>query len=252
MKRRVFTDSIQKLGDFANGLGLCLSESQLEQFARYAALIQEWNQKFNLTAITDEAEIVALHFADALTVAPVLLRERARCETPPTFMDVGTGAGFPGIPLKIALPEWRVWLVDSTAKKLRFCEAVVQALALREVYALHARAEELALRPEHREQYPVVVARAVAPLPTLVEYLLPLTRLGGLCIAMKGRQAEQEVNEAAYAIEVLGGVVEALQLTALPQREESRALVLIRKLRPTPRQYPRAGGAPRNRPLKPR
>ncbi len=242
-------DSIQKLSTFAAHLGLSLAPHQLEQFARYAALIQAWNKKFNLTAIVEEEAIFSLHFADSLTVAPLLVQERMRFSEPPTLMDIGTGAGLPGIPLKIALPEWHVWLVDSTAKKVQFCKTAIEALGLHDTHALHARAEELARRPEHREQYHVVVARAVAPLPTLVEYLLPLTRLGGVCIAMKGRQAQEEVEAAQRAIEVLGGVLEQLQPVALPERDDRRALVIIRKQRATPEAYPRLGSAPRNRPI---
>ncbi|MCS6774639.1 MAG: 16S rRNA (guanine(527)-N(7))-methyltransferase RsmG [Anaerolineae bacterium] len=228
--------------------GLQLSDAALRQLAQHAAMVQIWNQRFNLTALTQPQDIVALHFMDSLTALPVLQEEQARFEQVLQVIDVGTGAGFPGIPLKVALPSLRLWLLDGTAKKVRFCAAVIKALGLREVWAIHGRAEELA-RTARREQFDVAIARAVAPLPTLVEYLLPLIRVGGLCIAMKGSEAQLELEQAQRAIGVLGGAPEAVRPVQLPDRADRRALVLIRKQRPTPPTYPRPAGAPRRSPL---
>jgi 16S rRNA (guanine527-N7)-methyltransferase len=232
----------------ARAVDVVLDAQQAAAFVRFAQLLVEWNQRFNLTALTDDASILALHFADSLTLAPVLRDVMQRTPTP-ALIDVGTGGGFPGIPLKIALPGLRVTLMDSTAKKVQFCDEVIRALNLKGIRARHGRAEEAAHQPEHREQYDVVTARAVAPLPTLAEYLLPFARPGGVCIAMKGSDAQAEADQAAGAIDKLGGGPPLVESTRLPGRDDRRALIVIAKLRPTPRLYPRQGGAPRKTPL---
>jgi 16S rRNA (guanine527-N7)-methyltransferase len=164
-------------------------------------------------------------------------------------LDVGSGAGLPGIPLKIARPELVVTLMDSTGKKVTFCETVIEELKLTGIRAVKGRAEEAAHQYEHREQYAVVVARALAPLPTLVEYLLPFARVGGLCIAMKGSDAQDEAGKAAKAIRTLGGELERIEPVVLPGVSDQRALVIIRKARPSPAMYPRQAGKPRSAPL---
>lgn len=228
---------------------MSLPERAIAQLAHHAALLQVWNRRFNLTALEQPRDIVSLHFMDSLTVLPVLQEEQAQRGRALDVIDVGTGAGFPGIPLKVALPALRLWLLDGTAKKVHFCEIVIEGLKLRDAWAIHGRAEELA-RTDRRERFDVALARAVAPLPTLVEYLLPLVRVGGLCVAMKGSDALAEAEQAQRAIQVLGGELEAVRPVRLPDRPDQRALVLIRKRRPTPSIYPRAAGAPRKSPLR--
>ena len=173
----------------SRAIGVELTEGQTQQFVRYAELLIEWNQKFILTAITNIEGIATKHFADSLTLVPVLngliadLQQNHQFEVQ-QMLDLGTGAGFPGLPIKIVLPNLKVTLRDSTGKKVMFCQTVIDDLKLSGIRALNGRAEEAAHDPLHREKYDLVVARAVAPLVTLVEYLLPFVRVGGLCVAM--------------------------------------------------------------------
>lgn len=233
----------------AQSIGVVLEPHQAGMFKRYRDLLVEWNQRFNLTALTDDASILALHFLDSLTVVPLIASLQHQQPAPLNVLDVGTGAGFPGLPLKIALPRLRVTLMDSTAKKVHFCNEVIRALGLADISAVHGRAEEAGHQPAHRERYDVVVARAVAPMPTLAEYLLPLTRVGGTCIAMKGSDAQAEAERAAGAIAKLGGGPAKVVPVGLPGRDDKRALIVIDKQRATPKLYPRRGGAPRKSPL---
>lgn len=233
----------------AQAVGVELDAGQAQAFVRYRDLLIEWNARFNLTALTDDASILWLHFADSLSLAPVIARMQARSAQPLALIDVGTGGGFPGLPLMIALPDLRVTLMDSTAKKVAFCAEVIRALGLSSARAMHGRAEEAAHQPTHRERYDVVTARAVAPMPTLAEYLLPFARVGGACIAMKGSDADAEAAQAGRAIAALGGAPARVVEVRLPGREERRALIMVDKLKPTPKQYPRQAGAPRKAPL---
>lgn len=237
------TITLTQLQEAARAVGAALTDAQAEQLVRYRDLLLEWNARFNLTAITDDESIVARHFADSLSVLPVLSAGAL------TLLDVGTGAGLPGIPLKIARPDLRVTLMDGTGKKVAFCQAVIDNLRLTGIRALHGRAEEAAHQREHRERYDAVVARALAPMRTLLEYLLPFTSVGGCCIAMKGSDAQIETEQAAHAIGVLGGELARVQAVTLPNLPDQRALVVIRKSRNTPRLYPRQAGKPRTAPL---
>jgi 16S rRNA (guanine527-N7)-methyltransferase len=232
----------------AQAVSVALSPQQSDALLTYRNLLVEWNARFNLTALTDDASILSLHFADSLTLVPMI--RALGSEAAATLLDVGTGGGFPGIPLKIALPRLTVTVMDGTTKKVQFCTEVIRTLKLNNATALHGRAEEAAHQPAHREYYDLVVARAVAPMPTLVEYLLPFAKVGGHVIAMKGSDARAETEQATQAIQTLGGTVEQIEDAALPGRADKRALILIRKVRPTPKLYPRQGGAPRNNPLK--
>lgn len=241
----------QLIDEASHAVGVELTELQIQQFTRYAELLMEWNQKFNLTAIANPEGIATKHFADSLTLVPVLTRLAAEHAEPITsVLDLGTGAGFPGLPLKIALPNLHVTLMDSTGKKVLFCQTVIDTLKLSDIRALNGRAEEAAHSPQHRERYDLVVARAVAPLATLVEYLLPFVRVGGLCIAMKGSDAEAELSQAQGAVAKLGGAVLALHTIQLPSTQDKRAFIAIQKNSSTKTQYPRQGGAPRNKPLR--
>lgn len=226
-------------------LGLRLTQRQREAFSRYESLLLEWNQRVNLTAIRNPEMIRIKHFLDSLTcllVMPEINSQR--------IVDVGTGAGFPGLPLKIVCPSLSLTLVESVGKKAAFCKVVVEELGLSSVTILNQRAEEVAHLTTHREHYDWAVARAVANLPTLVEYLLPLVRVGGAALAMKGETAPAEVHQAERAIQILGGRVRKLIPIHLPQVAEERYLVVIDKVAATPPSYPRKSGIPEKRPLR--
>ncbi|NUM48883.1 MAG: 16S rRNA (guanine(527)-N(7))-methyltransferase RsmG [Anaerolineales bacterium] len=223
--------------------GLGLTPTQQRAFVQYANLLQTWNQKFNLTAIRDPDEIWHKHFLDSLTCL------RAMRGTPlQRVIDVGTGAGFPGLVLKIACPEIHLTLVEAVAKKAAFCAEVVHTLGLDHVEIQTARAEALAQAPAHREQYDWAVARAVAPLSVLAEYLLPFVKVGGKMLAQKGQESAQEVKQAENALSTLGGELEQVLPVPLPGGE-AHTLIVIAKVRPTPDRFPRRVGIPAKRPL---
>jgi len=228
---------------YAHALGVGLDDRQLAQFQEYLALLREWNRRFNLTALTEPRAIVFKHFLDSLTLTRVVDWERQR-----SLIDVGSGAGFPGVPLAIAFPHLEVLLLDSQAKRVRFCARVAAALGLERVQTLHARAEEAAHDPRWRERFDVAAARAVAELPILVEWCLPFVRVGGVFVAMKGPKVDPEVAAAQRAIERLGGGSPRIDRFPLPGTDVERALVVVPKCGSTPPAYPRRGGA-RKRPL---
>ncbi len=223
--------------------GIALTPSQSEAFHLYEKLLLEWNQKFNLTAITDPHDIRLKHFYDSLTCLKMIP------EGPAYIIDIGCGAGFPGIPLKILRPNLRLVLVDSVGKKADFCSEVVKRLNLSDVTVLHDRAEDQGQDSAHREKYDWAIARAVAPLPVLAEYLLPLARVGGNMLAQKGSNVKTEIAQAANAIALLGGELVAVDEFELPVIKEKRALLQIRKYKATPPQYPRKAGLPSKKPL---
>ena len=222
--------------------GLRLGEAQLDLLRRYALELLRWNQQVNLTRITDPRDIVIRHFLDSLACAQAFDRP------PVSLLDVGTGAGLPGIPLKIVWPEAEVTLSDSIGKKTAFLEHVVGVLGLQNVRVVTARAEALGRDRSHREAYEGVVARAVASLAVLSEYCLPLCRVGGRFVAPKGGAGAEEATEAQRAIGQLGGKLGDIIPVTLPG-VEPRTLVIVEKLRPTPTQFPRAAGIPSKRPL---
>jgi len=226
----------------AHAWGLRLDQRQIEQFARYSAELRTWNTRVNLTAITDEEGIVARHFLDSLRCA------LSWGDAPSSLIDIGSGAGFPGLPLKILRPELRVALVESVGKKAAFLRHMIAALDLRDVTVLTARAETVGRDPQHREQYDVVTARAVAELATLAEYCLPLCRVHGHVLAPKGSDIADEIARARTAIERLGGRLISVEPVVIPG-VEPRTLVVIAKVAPTPAAYPRAVGVPARRPI---
>ena len=231
----------QELTDLA---GMTLEERQFDALRIYADLLAEWNQKVNLTAITSPEEIRLKHFLDSLSCLLVMNG------TPSArLIDIGTGAGFPGLPLKILQPEMHLTLVESVGKKTNFLSIVVQELGLEQVEIITERAETVGQAPVHRESYDWAVARAVAGLPVLAEYLLPLVRVGGYALAQKGESALEELNAAQTAIETLGGQSREPLPVLLPGVPEKRYLVVIEKVRPTPAIYPRRVGIPAKRPL---
>lgn len=231
-------------------LGISLTRAQVQQFEAYHHLLVEWNERFNLTAITGYDDVQTKHFLDSLTGLPVLQHALGdRLPSSLSLCDVGTGAGFPGIPLKIVLPEMALTLVDGTAKKIAFLETVCNELGLAEVELVQGRAEELGQQVEWRAQFDVVTARAVAPLNTLVEYLLPLVRRDGYAMIYKGANAPQEVDEARKAVTVLGGEIAEVAAVSVPHLEEGRYIILLRKVKATPVEYPRGQGLARKTPL---
>ncbi|MCC7358015.1 MAG: 16S rRNA (guanine(527)-N(7))-methyltransferase RsmG [Anaerolineales bacterium] len=226
-------------------LGLELTRDQIAAFQTYTDELRAWNARFNLTAITDDADIQVKHFLDSLSLLPLL-----RPGAPGRLIDVGAGAGFPGLPLKIMRPELAVTLVEATGKKAKFCEAVAARLGLTGVTVVNARAEDVGQDPAHRERYDWAVARAVAALPVLAEYLLPLVKIGGQAVAQKGANAPHEAQAAAAAVSLLGGGPAQLRPVALPGVAEARYVVVYPKLATTPRAYPRRVGVPAKSPLK--
>jgi 16S rRNA (guanine527-N7)-methyltransferase len=231
----------------AAALGLALDVAQVERFARYRALLLDWNTRVNLTAITDPDEVVTRHFLDSLTC--VLALPDAWREREVALIDVGSGAGFPGVPLAIALPRWRVTLLEATGKKVRFLEAVIAELGLANVQTVAARAEEVAHQPAYRGRFDVVTARALAALPTLLEYCCPFARAGGYVIAPKKGDLAEEVAAGGRATKALGATLLAPVPVTLPALADGRVLVVARQERLCPPQYPRAAGAPMKRPV---
>ncbi len=234
----------ERLKEGALAYGFSPKDEDLDRFSTYASLLVEWNEKINLTAITEEDDIVIKHFIDSLTLLPHFKKD------PLSLIDVGTGAGFPGIPLKISRENLNVTLLDSLDKRIKFLNEVGQALKLKGIRAIHGRAEDMGVKPEHRERYDVAVARAVAALPVLSEYCLPFVKPGGLFIAMKGPDGEKEAAESEKAFSVLGGKLEAVEKLILPHSDNERCLILVRKCRHTPPAYPRKSGKPTKAPIK--
>ena len=238
------TDFTTELRAAAEAASLSLSEEQILKFTRYDALLVDWNERMNLTAITEPRDVAVKHMVDSLTAYDAALFSGA-----PTVIDVGTGAGFPGIPLKIFNPSIRLTLMDSLAKRLAFLEAVVEDLGLTGVTCVHARAEDAAHEPQRRERYDIAVSRAVARLPVLLEYTLPFVKKGGHLIALKGRTAEEEATDAKRALKLLGGRLETIRPVTLPGLSDKRAVLTITKIAPTPKAYPRKAGTPAKKPL---
>ncbi|WP_322793267.1 16S rRNA (guanine(527)-N(7))-methyltransferase RsmG [Bellilinea sp.] len=225
-------------------VGIQLTARQIAAFQRYEDELLEWNSRMNLTAIRDREGIRTKHFLDSLSCI-LAFRERP----PERLIDIGTGAGFPGIPLKIIYPRMKLTLVESVGKKLEFCRHMVETLDLEDVTLLQARAEALGQDRAHREQYDWAVARAVANLPVLAEYLLPLVSLGGRMLAQKGESAHAEAVAAQKAIRLLGGELQQIIPVLVPGIAEERYLVVVDKVASTPPGYPRRVGLPARRPI---
>ena len=225
-------------------LGIRLSNQQFTQFLTYEQELISWNGRFNLTAIRELEDIHNKHFLDSLSC------RMAFNETPPTHLiDIGTGAGFPGIPLKILFPAMGLTLVDSVGKKVDFCRHIVETLKLERVEVIQARAEELGQSTKHREKYDWAVARAVAGLPTLIEFLLPLVKVGGGALAQKGQSGLAEAHASEKVVQILGGRLRQLRKVNIPGVVEDRYLIIMDKIAPTPPQFPRRVGVPSKKPL---
>lgn len=220
------------------------SDEQLMMLIRFYEMLVEKNKVMNLTAITDFEEVAIKHFADSLTIGRAIKPESQK------MIDVGTGAGFPGIPLKIVYPGIKLTLLDSLNKRLVFLNEVIEELGLKDIETVHTRAEEAAVKPAYREQYDIVVSRAVANLSTLVEYCLPFASVRGCFISYKGEKAAAELSEAGKAIKVLGGGNAVSVDFTLVGTDYSRSLIRIDKISSTPKKYPRAGGKPSSAPIK--
>ncbi len=235
---------IEKLRAAATEYGILLSEEQLAQFDCYYRLLLEWNEKMNLTAITEAGEVAVKHMVDSLTAYDEKLFFEGA-----SLLDVGTGAGFPGIPLKIFCPKLKLTLMDSLNKRVKFLQAVTEELGLKEVSCVHARAEEGARNKAYREGFDIVTSRAVARLPVLAEYCLPFVKKKGVFLALKGMQFAEEAEEAKKAIRILGGELEEIRSVKLPGLDDVRAVICIRKTGKTPKEYPRKAGTPAKKPI---
>jgi len=221
---------------------LSFTEEQLAQFTRYYELLVETNKVMNLTAITEPEEVAVKHMVDSLLAYEDGMQGK-------TLVDVGTGAGFPGVPLKIYCPSLKVTLVDSLGKRLRFLQQVIDELGLKGIRCEHLRAEDAGRSKKHREQYDYVTARAVARLSVLSEYCLPLAKKGGQFIALKGSRFAEEIEEGEAAVKILGGKIISAEPVKLPGLDDGRAIIKIAKIKATPAQYPRKAGTPEKQPL---
>jgi len=237
---------MKKLVTGATKLGLALNPRQLEQFNIYYQELVDWNRRMNLTAITSYEEVQIKHFLDSLTVT---ITFRPPLDAAFSLIDVGTGAGLPGIPVKILLPDIHLVLLEATVKKASFLDHIKHKLGLNNVEIVVGRAEKAAHDTRYREKFDVVVSRAVAPLPSLVELALPFCAIGGIFIAQKKGTVEREHSQATRAIKLLGGKLRAVENIPLEEFVEERYLLVLDKLSPTPEQYPRRPGIPAKRPI---
>ena len=236
-------DFIYKMQEKSKDLGVRFSVEQTEQFFEYMNLLIEWNEKMNLTAITEPEDIILKHFIDSITILKEI-KEDVK------LVDVGTGAGFPGIPISIMKPSIKVTLVDSLNKRLMFLQEVADKLNLKNINMLHMRAEELGQNKKYRESFDIATSRAVANLSTLSEYLIPLVKVNGKVISMKASSAQEEIKQANNAINVLGGAIKKIEEFNLPQSDIGRTIIVINKIKHTPEKYPRKSGIPSKEPLK--
>lgn len=227
-------------------LDLEISEEQLDQFESFMELMLEWNEKINLTAITDPDEVAIKHFIDSLI--PLQYQEKYKLDLSYT-MDMGTGGGFPGIPLKIMRPEMHSVLADSLNKRIKYLQVVADELGFSGIQPVHGRAEDLGKDTEYREQFTVVFSRAVAAMNILAEYCLPFVQEGGHFVALKGSNFTDELEEAQKAVRVLGGEIVGIEELELPVIHDPRTLVFVKKVKKTPKIYPRQAGKPKRQPL---
>lgn len=225
-------------------IGLSLTDNQYRQFDQYYELLVEWNKVMNLTGITEYEEVNEKHFLDSLSIVKCCDLTKIA-----SLIDVGTGAGFPGIPLKIAFPEMKVVLLDSLNKRIRFLDEVIEKLKLTDIETIHGRAEDFAKKAEYREQFDLCVSRAVANLSTLSEYCLPYVKTGGYFVSYKSGEVDDEARKAENAVKILGGTIEDVEKFKLQGTEIGRSFIKIRKMKNTARKYPRKAGLPAKEPL---
>ena len=237
-------NSIEALLKGVGDLNIELSQVQAERFVKYKELLKEWNKKINITAITEDDEIDIKHFLDSLTPVATRLFENSI-----KLIDIGTGGGFPGLPLKIYNEGLKVTLLDSLNKRIAFLKEVIEALGLKDIEAIHGRAEEFGRKEDFREQYDISISRAVASLNTLSEYCIPFVKVGGYFVSMKGPDVEDELREAEGGIKILGGKIVEVATVKIPLSDIVHTLIIIEKIKETPTKYPRAGGKPKKNPL---
>lgn len=229
--------------EYAKKIDIDINEEQINKFYDYMNLLIEWNKKINLTAITDYNEIILKHFVDSLTINKCIKENNY-------VVDVGTGAGFPGIPLKIIRDDINIVLVDSLNKRINFLNEVITRLNLKEISTVHSRIEDFGKNKEYREKFDFVTARAVAHLSVLSEYLLPISKVGGKCICMKGSNVEEELDTGKNAIKILGGKINCIDQFELPESDISRNIIVLDKIKNTSAKFPRKAGIPSKEPLK--
>ena len=226
-------------------LNLSITEKQEEQFMQYYELLVEWNKVMNLTGITEFDEVMRKHFLDSLSIVKAIEKKDML-----RVLDLGTGAGFPGIPLKIMFPEWDIVLLDSLNKRIKFLNEVIGQLGLQKISTIHGRAEDFARKEEYREKFDLVVSRAVTNLSSLSEYCLPYVKQQGIFVSYKASDVEEEVREAKKAVTVLGGNLEKTVEFQLPDTDIDRTLLVIQKIKKTPGKYPRKAGLPSKEPIR--
>lgn len=232
----------QKMSDKITKIGEGISEEKIEIFYNYMNLLIEWNKKINLTAIIEPEEIILKHFIDSLTLSKYISEYDK-------IADIGTGAGFPGIPIKILKQNTEIILIDSLNKRINFLNEVINQNNLKKIQAIHARAENIGHDDKHREKYDIVTSRAVAKLNVLLEYMLPLLKVGGRCICLKGPNVEEEIEEAQKALDILGGKIEKVEKITLPDSDNKRTIIIIKSVKQSPNKYPRKAGIPTTSPL---
>lgn len=231
--KNIFLKELEEINETAK-------EEQIEKFHKYMKLLQEWNEKINLTAIIEDKEVITKHFIDSITINKYLKDKE-------NIIDVGTGAGFPGIPIKIINQELEVKLLDSLNKRINFLNEVIRECKLEKIETVHSRIEDFAMN--NKEKYDVATSRAVARLVVLLEYLLPVVKKDGICICMKSNKADEEIKEAQKALEILGGKIEKVEKFNLPGTDNERTIIIVRKIKNTPKNYPRKAGIPTKKPL---
>lgn len=235
---------MNQLKEDALQFGVELNEKQLSQFLRYYEMLIDWNEKINLTAITEFEEVLKKHFLDSISIGRLLIQDESV-----SILDIGTGAGFPGIPIKIAFPDTKVILLDSLNKRVIFLNEVIKELSLDNIMALHGRAEDFAKKEDMREQFDFCVSRAVANLSSLSEFCLPYVKVGGTFISYKSEKAKEELEASENAISILGGGNVKTDEFLLPGTDFKRTFVIIEKTKVTPKKYPRKAGTPVKQPL---
>lgn len=225
-------------------LSVEVNKEKIDQFNQFYDILVEWNKVMNLTAITDYKDVVEKHFLDSLSIERILNLDGIK-----TVMDVGTGAGFPGIPLKIIYPELKVTLLDSLNKRVKFLNEVIRQLELKNIDAIHGRAEDIGKNENYREKYDLCVSRAVSNLATLSEYCMPFVKVGGVFVSYKSGDIDEEVLKSKKAVSLFGGKIEEVVKFQLPGTDINRAFVKIKKIKEMPRKYPRKSGIPSKEPL---
>lgn len=228
--------------DYGKEINIVFTEEQLQKFYQYMNLLIEWNEKINLTAIIEPKEIILKHFIDSLTIMKYIQPNKS-------VIDIGTGAGFPGIPIKIMREDLNMTLLDSLNKRINFLNEVIKELELENIIAVHARIEEYAKNKQYRETFDVATSRAVANLTTLSEYMLPMVTINGTAICMKGSEVNEEISKSKNSIKLLGGEICKIEEFTLPKSDNQRNLILVKKIKQTPSKYPRKPGIPSKEPL---